>query len=104
MDEILSSLLPLGLAIYSILLVIKSWPHKKTALLRASAVILGATLGILTMGWPEGLITGLAAAAVAPFLFKKLTTAAPTVATSHEEKVEEGPPKNVQIHIDEEGE
>ena len=71
MGETLGNLLEMGLAIASILVVLKSWGNKRLFITRLVAVIVGAGLGVLVMVWPDGLVAGLAAAAIAPYALQR---------------------------------
>lgn len=64
-------LLTIGLAVYALLAVIKAWRDKRPVLLPVMAAVLGSALGLLIAGWPQGLILGLAAGAVAPLALKR---------------------------------
>lgn len=92
MDEIFLHLIPLALAIYSILLVIRSWKHPRTRWLRLAAIVCGAPLGVLAFGWPEGVITGLAASVIGPLIVQRWENRLP-LSVEPQEKVEDVPPQ-----------
>jgi len=93
MEEAIATLIPLGLAVYSLLLIIKSWKHPSVRWSRIAAVCAGAGLGVLIFGWPTGIVSGLAAAAIAPEILRRWGARSNT--TSVREEMEDNePPKN----------
>jgi len=92
MDE-LGIILTLGLAIFALLRIIKSWRHKKSMILSSAAALIGALLGILALGWPQGMIVGLAASAVAPYALQRWINNVPAPAVERTESEETSPPQ-----------
>lgn len=64
-------LLTIGLAVYSLLVVVKAWKERRSVLLPVMAAVFGVALGLLILGWPEGIILGLAAGSIAPFALER---------------------------------
>jgi hypothetical protein len=92
MDE-LGTFMTIGLALYSILRIIKSWGHKKTLAWSVAVAVLGAIFGTLVMGWPSGLIMGLASSAIAPHALAKWINNVPAPTVERVETEENEPPR-----------
>lgn len=76
LETFVTSLLSLGLASASGYLLVKTWPNGeikgwKLFLGTLFSIILGAVLGIYSLGLPEGLIAGIGAGNLGPFIYLK---------------------------------
>lgn len=76
LETFITSLLSLGLASASGYLLVKTWPNGeikgwKLFLGTLFSIILGAILGVYSIGLPEGLIAGIGAGNLGPFIYLK---------------------------------
>lgn len=76
LETFITSLLSLGLASASGYLLVKTWPNGKIKgwklfLGTLFSIIIGAILGVYSIGLPEGLIAGIGAGNLGPFIYLK---------------------------------